>query len=661
MCGICGIVAPEGANISIDRSQLTAMRDAMTHRGPDGTGIYLRDGIGLGHLRLSIIDVAGGAQPMSNEDDSIWITFNGEIYNHASLRKVLIESGHVYRNNSDTETIVHLYEESGTRGIEELQGMFAFALWDENAKRLVLSRDRLGIKPLYYTITESGWLYFASEIKGILAAGVVKPELNVNALPDYLANKAVSGDETMFKGIKQLLPGTTLIRQDGQTKIYRYWDAKFSRNEADQHRSDEDIIVEWRELFREAVRSHLMSDVPLGMFLSGGLDSSAIAAMMSGMVKEPIKTFSVGFAERHANEFNYARVVADAFKTDHHEIVVTPEQFFDVLPTLIAQEDEPLGHDSSIPLYFVSHLAAKHVKVVLSGEGSDEIAAGYGRYSRTLFNIWMSDKYEKFANPGIKKLIKSGANTIFKGTRIGNKLERTFLYLQPDLESLFFDNFSVFSSTMQGGLLAPGTMEAVDDVNPYKWITKELNNADVESALDRMLFSDLKVYLHELLMRQDQMSMSASIESRVPFLDATLVDYTLRLPERMKLRGKTHKYVLRRSMEGILPDVILNRRKMGFPVPLGGWLKGRFHHIVQEYVLSPRTLDRGLFNPQYIKQTIAEHQAGSKDHSERLWSLINLEIWQRKFIDGSEENLTQRGTVTNDAEKQKEFTNISAV
>src|SRR5213078_4017598 len=355
MCGINGIAFSSRSGRRVDPSLLARMRDVITHRGPDDEGIFIDGAVGLGHRRLSIVDVAGGHQPMTNEDGSVHITYNGEIYNHADYREQLEARGHVYKTHCDTETILHLYEEHGASCVQHLRGMFAFAIWDQRRQQLFIARDRLGVKPLYYSHGDDGSLYFGSEIKALLAANALKPELNFAALPDYLANHATSGEETLFSGIKRLLPGHTLTWRDGRVEISRYWDVSFAKSEQTD-RSDQDYIAEWSELFRKAVRLRLMADVPLGMFLSGGIDSSAIAAVMSTMVSEPIKTFSVAFKEREANELEYARLVAEAYKTDHHEVVVRPEDFFAALPKLVWHEDEPLAHPSSVALYFVSQL-----------------------------------------------------------------------------------------------------------------------------------------------------------------------------------------------------------------------------------------------------------------------------------------------------------------
>lgn len=633
MCGINGIALTSRSSRSIDLATLERMRDVITHRGPDDEGIFVDGRIGLGHRRLSIVDVAAGHQPMTNEDGTLHITYNGEIYNHANFRASLEAKGHRYSTHCDTETILHLYEEHGEACIEHLRGMFAFAIWDQRHRQLFIARDRLGVKPLYYYVDADGSLFFGSEIKTLFAAGAVKPEVNYGALPDYLANHATSGEETMFRGVKRLLPGHTLLWRDGQLSIKRYWDVSFEKYDSDG-RSDADYIQEWGELFRTAVRLRLMADVPLGMFLSGGIDSSAIAAVMSGMVDEPIKTFSVAFAEREANELEYARIVARAFGTNHHEIVVRPEEFFAELPRLVWHEDEPLAHPSSVALYFVSKLAAQHVKVVLTGEGSDELLAGYGRYRKTIFNISLGMRYTSLTPASLRAAIGRQIAGLPAGSKVGQKLRRTFLSLAPDIESIYFDNFAVFPRAMQPQLLSGETRDRVGAIDPYAGVRAVLDQTDADSMLDRLLYADIKTYLHELLMKQDQMSMAASVESRVPFLDHKLVEFTSALPERLKLRGWTTKYVLRQSMKGILPEAVLSRAKMGFPVPIGSWFRGSYSSVLDEYVLGERAMKRGFFDPDFVRGLVKRHQVGGENHSERLWALVNFEIWLRQFFDG---------------------------
>ncbi|MFN0277873.1 MAG: asparagine synthase (glutamine-hydrolyzing) [Pyrinomonadaceae bacterium] len=629
MCGINGIAFSPRSGKQADKAKLVRMRDILHHRGPDDGGVFVDGNIGLGHRRLSIVDVAHGAQPMFNADRSCVIVYNGEVYNHADHRDDLNAKGYKFQNRSDTETILHLYEEYGRDCVEHLRGMFAFAIWNANKKELFIARDRFGVKPLYYVHDNEGNLFFASEIKSLLEAGAIKPEINFNALPDQFANHGTSGGETLFRSVKRLLPGHTLTWSDGRIDIREFWDLSFEPKH--EVRSDEEYIEEWRDLFRKSVELRLMADVPLGMFLSGGIDSSAIAAMMSTMVKEPIKTFSVGFSERDANELEYARLVAKKFGTNHHEIIITPEQFFEALPNLVWHEDEPIGFVASVPLYFVSKLAQEHVKVVLTGEGSDETLAGYGRYQKALTLLNYGEKYEQLTPAFVRGAVRSGVATL--PATLNRKLNRTFLSRETDIENLFFDNFAVFPKAMQARLFSRKTREKFENSNPYFLQNQSLEKSDANDVLDKLLYADTKTYLHELLMKQDQMSMAASIESRVPFLDHKLVKFTARMPREMKIRGGTTKWILREAMKGILPGEILDRPKMGFPVPIGKWFRGEFKHIVDEYVLGKRSLDRNIFDADYLRSLVVRHQHG-ENHDERLWSLVNFEIWQRRFIDG---------------------------
>jgi asparagine synthase (glutamine-hydrolysing) len=647
MCGINGIALAARTGRAVEREALERMRDVLAHRGPDDYGLLLEGNIGLGHRRLSIVDVGGGHQPMQNEDGALHVIYNGEVYNHADYRRALEQAGHVYRTYCDTETILHLYEEHGAACVERLRGMFAFAIWDRRRRELFIARDRFGVKPLYYFHSADGSLYFASEIKALFAAGAVKPQLNHAALPDYLANHATSGDETLFLGVRRLPPGHTMLwRETGELKIEKYWDLSFAAGEdsdgAGAHaKGEDDLVAEWAELFRESVRLRLMADVPLGMFLSGGIDSSAIAAVMSEMVTEPIKTFSVAFAEREANELEYARVVARAFKTDHHEVVVSPEEFFRELPALVWHEDEPLAHPSSVALNFVSRLAARHVKVVLTGEGSDETLAGYERYRKTVLNLALGGRYYQLTGERLRALVRRASEAAPLPGALKAKLRRTFLYLPPEIESIYFDNFAVFGRERQRRLLTAQTLERAGvapggEPDPYVEVRRFMRETDAPTLLGRLLYADTKTYLHELLMKQDQMSMAASIESRVPFLDHHLVEFTARLPERLKLRGWTTKYVLRRAMRGVLPEQILTRPKMGFPVPVGEWFRGAYRSIVEEYVLSQRAAARDIFDRAEVERLVAEHMARAANHTERLWSLVNFEMWMRRFVDGEE-------------------------
>ena len=635
MCGIVGIVGLN-AREPVDGTRLKSMRDVLNHRGPDGEGLWMEGPVGLGHRRLAIIDVEGGAQPMPNEDESVWVVLNGEIYNHAALRPWLESRGHRYRTRSDTETIVHLYEEEGERCVERLQGMFAFAVWDRTRQRLLLARDRLGIKPLYYASTDRE-LIFASEIKAILAAGGVAPAFNTAVLPEFLAHGFVPGAETFFRGVFKLLPGRTLSwsASDGSHER-RYWRLPVDLDEGAPPAAR---AREMRARLERAVRSHLMSDVPLGLFLSGGLDSSGLAALMAPMVKEPIRTFSVGVPDADANELDYARLVARAVGAEHREVVVPGTDFFGALPRLVWHEDEPIAFPSSVLLYFVSRLARDHVKVVLTGEGADELFLGYNRYRVTAWNERAGRVY-RFVPPAVRAAIRNSVGAWPAPVR--RRARRTFVALESGPRALFCENFSVFPTAVQRQLLADPTL--LDARDPHAEALRCFAGAP-GGTLDRMSHADLQTYLVELLMKQDQMSMAASVESRVPFLDHEFVEYVAAMPGRFKVRGWQTKAVLREALRDVVPPAVLTRKKMGFPVPVGRWLRGPFWPVVQEFVLGSRALQRGLFEPDAVRRLAEQHRAGVAEHGDRLWLLTNLEIWQRVFLDGEDVPGVMRGVL----------------
>ena len=630
MCGIAGIAYSTRSGRVADRAVAERMGDALIHRGPDAAGTFVEGRVALAHRRLSIVDLARGQQPMASADDRLMIVYNGEVYNHPVLRNELRAQGVGYRTNCDTETVLNVFVQSRADAPRRLRGMFAFAIWDRATQELFLARDRFGVKPLYYALDADGSIRFASEIKSLLVSGVA-PALNVDALPDYLANHAPSGDETLYAGIRRVPPGHVLIWRDGTTQLVRYWDLSFVPS-ADDERSL-NPVEEYRERLYESVRMRLMADVPLGVFLSGGIDSAAITAAMSHLVGDGVKSFSVAFREREANELEYARLVARHCKTEHHEVVVTAEQFFRALPRLVWHEDEPIAHPSSVALWFVSVLASEHVKVVLTGEGSDETLAGYGRYPKTIYNLRLGTTYEAIAAHSIRRFVRAGIGAMPSGSALRRKLSRTFLYWPTSIDSLYLENFAVFPTWEQERLLTPALRRQVVGHDPYGTARRLFAECDSSDVLDRLLYVDTKTYLHELLMKQDQMSMAASIESRVPFLDHPLVEYVARLPRRYKLRMMTTKYVLRQAMRDILPAPIISRRKMGFPVPIAAWLRGPFTHVLDEFVLGARARARGLFDPVAVADLVRRHRAG-EDHAQRLWSLLNFEIWQRIASDG---------------------------
>jgi asparagine synthase (glutamine-hydrolysing) len=640
MCGICGLVTPLGAP-PVQRELVERMRDTLVHRGPDGAGVHVDGQIGLGHRRLAIVDVAHGHQPMHSPDERIALVYNGEVFNHPELQRRLEADGVVYRTRSDTETVLHLYRRHGTAFVEQLRGMFAIAVWDRDERTLVLARDRFGVKPLYYVHGDDGTLWFASEIKALVEGGAVSAVLNEAAFPDFLANHAPSGNDTLFAGVRRLPPGHVLTWRDGTIALHRYWDLPVGEGEQAK-RSHRDLVTEYGERFTEAVRLRLMSDVPLGMFLSGGIDSSAITAVMSTLVQEPIKTFSVAFAEREANEFAYARQVATRYRTDHHEVVLGRDEFFSLIPQLLWQEDEPMAHPSSVALFAVSRLAAQQVKVVLTGEGSDETLAGYNRYRMTSLFRRFGHGWDSFVPGAVRRAVAGGVSAAAPHFGLARKLARTPLVLPSDLDTLYFDNFAVFGRARQQQLLAPAVRDRLAAIDPYAAHHAAMARRDGRPLLEQLLYTDSATYLHELLMKQDQMSMAASIESRVPFLDHPLVEWVTGLPASLKLKGLTTKVILREAMRDKLPPEILSRKKMGFPVPVGAWLRTSHRHVVDEFVLSERALQRGLFDPHATRTLVHEHQTDTANHDSRLWSLLNLEVWHRLWIDGESIGDVQR-------------------
>ena len=631
MCGIAGIVAADGLHAD-ERARVPFMRDVITHRGPDEAGLFFDAHAGLAHRRLSIVDLASGQQPLGNEDGSIQIVFNGEIYNHAEIRPVLEGHGHVYRTRCDTETIVHAYEQWGDACVERFRGMFAFAIWDARRQRLLLARDRMGIKPLYWTVVRNR-LLFGSEIKAILESGLIRAAANDRAIPELLSTRYLSGAQTLFAGIQRLLPGHVLVFEGGVATTRQWWDVPAGRRDpALAALSETQIVERFRGKLEDAVRTRLMADVPLGMFLSGGLDSSAIAALMAGMIDRPLQTFSVAFKQRAFSELDYARQVATSINADAHEIVIDDTDFFGALPRLVWHEDEPIAHPSSVPLYFVSKLASAHVKVVLTGEGSDELLAGYGKYPRALAN-WRAGKFWGLAPDPVRQFV-TGTVIPRLPARVARYARRSFLAMPRTPEAMFFDNFAAIGLGRQQTLLDPRLARlATPDAYAASRAYFDAPNGQ-STTLDRLLYTDLKTYLVELLMKQDQMSMAASIESRVPFLDHHLVEFAAALPPRMKLRGFSTKWILREAVKSILPESILTRKKMGFPVPFSIWMRGPAGDIARDVLLDSRARQRGITNPAAVAALLDAHRRGASDGGDAIWSLLNLELWYRTFIDG---------------------------
>jgi asparagine synthase (glutamine-hydrolysing) len=631
MCGICGIYNFDRGR-AVDRRALETMNRRIAHRGPDDEGFYVSGNVGLAMRRLSIVDLQTGQQPITNEDETIWLVYNGEIYNHEELRAQLIARGHRFRSRSDTETIVHLYEEYGSGCVNRLRGMFAFALWDTRQQRLFVARDRLGIKPLYFQMCRDKFV-FGSEIKAILAHPDVQAEFNLGVLSEYLAFGYLAGPRTFFREIQKLPPGHTLeIDAAGNSTLRQYWDLSPSDEAA--AKSESECAETYREMLEGAVKSHLMSDVPLGMFLSGGLDSSAIAALMTKARQEPIETFSVGYEEEDFSELGYARAVSKHIGSNHHEVRVNFRQFFDALPKLIWHEDEPLVWPSSVSLYFVAQLARERVKVVLTGEGSDETLAGYTRYAWTLWNAKIDRVYRGLIPNGMRHFVRQAiARSSLAGAGLRRKLQHSFLGRDgASWESFYFDNFyCAFSESAQEAILSEATADEAGAIYEDSLAFWRNSSGDI---LWRLLYTDIKTYLVELLMKQDNMSMAASIESRVPFLDHRLVEYAVGIPRRFNVHGLSGKWILKSAVRDLLPAEIVYRKKMGFPTPWRGWLEGTHLEDIEKLLTEPRSLGRGLFKPEAVKQLFVEHRARLHDHGDRIWRLLNLELWHRVFIDG---------------------------
>jgi asparagine synthase (glutamine-hydrolysing) len=649
MCGICGIFFSD-RDWHVSGDVLAGMNRRILHRGPDDEGFFVEENVGLAMRRLSIIDVKTGQQPIANENHDVWIVYNGEIYNHAELRPGLEAKGHRYRTRSDTETIIHLYEEYGRDCVKYLRGMFAFAIWDRRRRALFAARDRLGIKPFYYRWDGKAFL-FGSEIKAVLAYPEIAAEFNHHTLGEYLAFGYVTGPETMFAGIRKLMPGHTLeLSERGEPKIERYWDLTTTADDSvngSEHPHDY-YVKTYRELLEAAIGSHLMSDVPLGVFLSGGLDSSAVAALTAKIRGDQIQTFAVGYGEEEFSELPYARQVAAHIGSHHQEVRLSRGEFFTSLPELIWHEDEPIVWPSSVSLYYVARLARERVTVVLTGEGSDETLAGYTRYAWTLLNSKIDRKYRALTPGFLRAALRRGISSTPLSATLHRKLEHTFLMRDGEnWPSFYFDNFySAFSANELPFLLTSKALENAGQSYDGSMSAWERSSGDL---LHRLLYTDINSYLIELLMKQDQMSMAASLESRVPFLDHPLVEFTARIPAQHQIKGLVGKFILKEAVADLLPHSIVYRKKMGFPTPWAYWLAGPQLAEIERLLSEPRSTARHLFQPDAIRQIFAEHRTGHRDHGNRIWRLLNLELWQRVFLEGEplpHASISQVSTVT---------------
>ncbi len=631
MCGICGIIYKDPSR-RVDPQLLRRMTDIITHRGPDDHGYYIHNNLGFGFRRLSIVDLALGHQPMANHDESMWIVFNGEIYNHAEVRPELEKLGFRYKTRSDTETIINAIDAWGPAGIHKLRGMFAFATHDQRSDKTLLVRDRLGVKPLYYIDTPD-FFAFGSEIKTILQVPEVSREVNQHALLQILALKYTTDDTTMFEGIRKLEPGHYLEYHRGTISIVRYWDC--GHIQIDPSITESDAARRLGELMDHSINLRLMADVPLGMFLSGGIDSTIISERMSRMVERRIATFSVAFKEREANELSYARLAAQHVNADQHEVTMSTEDFFALWPRMIFHEDEPIAHPSSVALYKVSELASKHVKVVLTGEGSDELFGGYERYYQTLYNL----RAERMLSALLPRSLRNGLfrpllDALPYKFPYRNKAVRTVLYLDSDLETIFLDNYSTFSRSLLGELLRPDAWSGFGIRDVYAGYFRHFQNSSGSSLLSRILYADIKTYLLELLMKQDQMSMAASIESRVPFLDHHLVEFAFSLPDHLKIKGFNTKRILRLTFGDQIPREILHRPKAGFPVPIRRWFANEYHEVARRLLLGDDSFCAAMFDRKTIARYLDMHRDGKYNYADQIWTLLNIELWHAIFIRG---------------------------
>jgi asparagine synthase (glutamine-hydrolysing) len=617
MCGIAGIVSFEGRPVDLD--ELRRMCAVMVHRGPDDEGFYLSPEAGLGMRRLSIIDLKTGHQPVRNEDGSIWVVFNGELYNFRDLRRELEQRGHVFSTMTDTEAIAHLYEEYGTRCVEKMRGMFAFAVWDARRHQLLVGRDRLGIKPLYYAHV-GGRLLFASEVKALLQLPEVERRLSWSAVSHLFTFLSTPRSDSIVADVRKLEPGHILVAAPGAGfRIERYWDIAF---QPEYGRSETYFVERLRDLLEESVSLHLASDVPLGAFLSGGIDSSAVVATMARLTDRPVKTFSIGFREPDFTELEHARLVARQFHTEHHELTLEPD-VLDVIEDIAWHLDEPFGDSSALPTYMVSKLASDHVTVVLSGDGGDELFAGYDKYV-------VEARERRYALPApARRALGAIAGIIPEGTRGRNFLR----HLALGGADRYLDASTLFRRDQMQKLFRTEAFELLASYDPWWEATRDLAKGG-GGWLAALQYLDLKGYLPlDILTKVDRMSMAHSVEARVPLLDHKLVEFAATIPSELQLRDGTTKYLFKRAMRGILPAQIIGRPKHGFGVPLGRWFRGQLASFVRDLLLSETSRRRGIFNPAYIEQLLERNERG-RELDFPLWTLISFELWCRIFLDG---------------------------
>ncbi|MDT7688797.1 MAG: hypothetical protein QOJ70_3498 [Acidobacteriota bacterium] len=627
MCGIVGMVNLDGR--AADATLLGRMNEAIHHRGPDEDGTYLAGPVGLAMRRLAIIDLAGGQQPIANEDHSAWIVFNGEIYNYRELKGELEKRGHRFRTDCDTEAIIHAYEEFGTDAPKHLRGMFAFAIWDERKQELFLARDRVGKKPLLYARTRDSFV-FGSEFSALLLHPSVSREIDRGAIDDYLSFMCVPAPLTAYRDIRKLEPGHSLtLSRDGELKTERYWEPDFSKK---LDITEEEAGERALELLRDAVRVRLMSEVPLGAFLSGGIDSSTVVALMAEASSTPVKTFSIGFEEQDFSELHHARRVAEHVGAEHHEFIVRPDAM-EVLPTLVEHYGEPYADSSAIPTYYVARETRRHVTVALNGDGGDECFAGYERYAA----MRLSESYRRLPEALREQVIRRSVELLPISELRPSRARRVRRFLRaaslPPVER-YLRWVTVIGEEAKEELYSDEFREEVGGRDPRALLRPWFARANGAGVVDASLLADTMTYLpNDLLVKVDIASMAVSLEARSPFLDHHVIEFAASLPERLKLRGLTTKYVLKKTLRKLLPSENLTRSKMGFGVPIGHWFRGQMQGFLRENLLSDKAARRGLFRPEAVARMVELHTRGERDYTHQLWTLLMLELWFQRFID----------------------------
>ena len=629
MCGICGYLNQPGR--PVDRAILAKMNASIRHRGPDSDGFFVHDHVGLAMRRLAILDLVTGDQPMTNETATVHVVFNGEIYNYPELRQRLESRGHTLRTHSDTEAIVHLYEDHGPDFVQHLRGMFAIALWDSQSQRLILARDRLGKKPLYYA-HHAGALLFGSEPKCLLEFPGFPRDPDLAAIHHYLTLQYVPDPLSGFRAIRKLPPAHRLIWEAGKTRIERYWNLSYGPKHTG---SEDDLAAELRDRLREAVRLRLLSDVPLGAHLSGGIDSSLIVALMTEAASGPVKTFSIGFEEERFSELSHARAVAQQYGTEHHEFIVSYGDVPDMMQRLTAQFDEPFADSSALPLYHLARLTREHVTVALNGDGGDELFAGYQRYRLDRF----ANLYSRLPRAITQRLIPALLNSAREPVNVpiednwvaGLKRLAQVAAVTPGASIVRWGSY--FSEDMKSTLWRPDVRAQFTAQSSDAWLAAAFDAAPASSFLDRTLYTDTTQYLPgDLLVKADRMTMAHSLEGRSPFLDHVLAEWAARLPEHLKLNGRTHKYLLKKAFADKLPASIRMRGKQGFGVPLGAWFRGPLAAWTRATLGDPAARLQTWFRPEALESLLQEHAAGKTDHGKRIWTLMMLELWLRQRV-----------------------------